>query len=144
MKILKTANYIKKMAQFDGTYEHYEDDGHEDARNFAEDYDNNYWDEDIEVDDEEDIYEQVLDLIDTFNHKGFEALKLVERGNGRFALFIADNIKGENQRFLASGVIGEIRDEIYKMIEQKNNDRYPTDTPMGMEDDNPIEEDYGF
>ena len=73
---------------------------------------------------------------------GFEALKLVEKKNGWYDLFIADNMKGGNRRILLSGVIGEIKEEIEKMIIQKDDSGYPTDTPMGLEDDNPIEEIY--
>ena len=143
MKILKTANYIKKIAQFDDTWEPYEDDGYEDARNFADD--NDYYDDGRGRDDSE-IEDNVLDLIDDFDNIGFRALKLVEKKDGWYDLWISDNIKGENRRLLDSGRIDEIEKIVQELINKEgnniNNNQYPTDTPMGMEDDNPIEEDY--
>ena len=155
MKILKTANYIKlnktkKIAQFDDdygdTYESYNDDAYEDAYNFADENEDYY--DDGSGRDESEIEDNVLDLIDDFSHLGFKALKLVEKKNGWYELWIADNIKGENRSLLDSGRIDEIEKIVQELINKEgnniNNNQYPTDTPMGMEDDNPIEEDYYY
>lgn len=141
MKIIKTAKFIENTKQAEDKTETSLKEAQYDA--YDDDYDDSdYWNDDggWGQEDEEDIYNEVLDLIDEFNHQGFKSLKLTESKDGYYTVFMADNIKGDNKREIGDGYIWDIRDIVKNLMINNHKNDYPNDTPIGIEDDNPLED----